>query len=352
MCFHNHIILSSVALDCEHKFRNFLGSGKAFAQLSDEICKENRLSVVEHKNHSGVAYDKWEGRKVKLREREKLCIAIDEALKQKPEGFDALMKLLEEAGWSIKRGAQLSFKGPDGKRYLRMDTLGESYSEENLRAVLEGKRVHKPRRYRGYIGEVGLIIDIKEKLRQGKGKGYQRWAENFNIGAKSKTMVYIKTHNIESVEMLDEKIHMMLGQQKKLQSQIDSISTRMDELIAIRKAVLDYRGTKEVFAKFHDSGWSPEFLAEHEAEIQRYKDAATVYKAHGGKLPKLADISAEFQQLNQQKKAKRDELTALRTELHEAQNVRSNVGEILGMNFKEQAPSIAQKVFPRKRIRA
>ena len=91
---HNHIVLSSVALDCEHKFRNFLGSGKAFARLSDEICRENHLSVVEHKNYSGVTYDKWQGKKAKPSEREKLCMAIDEVLKQKPEGFDALMRLL------------------------------------------------------------------------------------------------------------------------------------------------------------------------------------------------------------------------------------------------------------------
>ena len=55
-------------------------------------------------------------------------MAIDEALKKNPEGFDALMRLLEEAGWSIKRGKQISFKSPTGKRYLRMDTLGEEYS--------------------------------------------------------------------------------------------------------------------------------------------------------------------------------------------------------------------------------
>ena len=68
-CVHNHIVLSAVALDCEHKFRNFLGSGKAFGQLSDEVCRENHLSVVENKTYSGVAYDKWQGRNVKPNER-------------------------------------------------------------------------------------------------------------------------------------------------------------------------------------------------------------------------------------------------------------------------------------------
>ena len=35
---HNHIIWNSTTLDCKHKFRDFLGSGRAVARLSDAIC--------------------------------------------------------------------------------------------------------------------------------------------------------------------------------------------------------------------------------------------------------------------------------------------------------------------------
>ena len=43
---HNHIIFCATTLDCRHKFRNFLGSGKALARLSDQICMEHKLSVI------------------------------------------------------------------------------------------------------------------------------------------------------------------------------------------------------------------------------------------------------------------------------------------------------------------
>ena len=125
--------------------------------------------------------------------------------------------------------------------------------------------MHKPRHYRGYIGEVGLVIDIQEKIRQGKGKGYERWAEKFNIGAKSKTMVYIKTHNIESIEALDEKIGAMLEKQKTLHAQADDISARMDELKAMRKAITDYRRTATVFEQYKATGFSKKFADEHAA---------------------------------------------------------------------------------------
>ena len=43
---HNHIIWNSTTLDCKRKFRDFLGSGRAVARLSDAICTEHRLSVI------------------------------------------------------------------------------------------------------------------------------------------------------------------------------------------------------------------------------------------------------------------------------------------------------------------
>ena len=46
---HNHIIYNSTALDSIRKFRDFLLSGLAVQRLSDLICLEHQLSVIEIK---------------------------------------------------------------------------------------------------------------------------------------------------------------------------------------------------------------------------------------------------------------------------------------------------------------
>ena len=51
---HNHIIWSSVSLEYDRKFRNFWGSTKAVRRLSDTICIENGLSIVENLLYAGV----------------------------------------------------------------------------------------------------------------------------------------------------------------------------------------------------------------------------------------------------------------------------------------------------------
>ena len=46
---HNHIIYNSTALDSTRKFRDFLLSGLAVQRLSDLICLEHQLSIIEKK---------------------------------------------------------------------------------------------------------------------------------------------------------------------------------------------------------------------------------------------------------------------------------------------------------------
>ena len=58
---HNHIIWNSTTLDCKHKFRDFLGSGRAIARLSDAICTEHRLSVIAAPKRGKNHYGKWLG---------------------------------------------------------------------------------------------------------------------------------------------------------------------------------------------------------------------------------------------------------------------------------------------------
>ena len=74
---HNHIIWNAVNLDCDRKFRNFLGSTRAVRRLSDTICIENGYSIVENPKPHGKSYNKWLGDAAKPSHRETLRIAID-----------------------------------------------------------------------------------------------------------------------------------------------------------------------------------------------------------------------------------------------------------------------------------
>ena len=145
---HNHIIWKSTALDCKRKFRDFLGSGRAVARLSDAICTEHRLSVIADPKRGKNHYGKWLGDNAKPTHRELLCGLIDAALLQKPDSFDALLKLLRDSGCEVRRrGNTLSLRHTDRKGFVRLASIN-GYSEDELRAVLAGEKEHTPRRKR------------------------------------------------------------------------------------------------------------------------------------------------------------------------------------------------------------
>ena len=102
---HNHIIWSSINLDCDRKFRNFWGSTKAVRRLSDTICIENGYSIVADPKRHGKSYNKWLGEQAKPSHRELLRAAIDDALAKKPADLDALLRSVQ--AWKI-----LPFEAP------------------------------------------------------------------------------------------------------------------------------------------------------------------------------------------------------------------------------------------------
>ena len=112
----------------------------------------------------GQTYDKWLGNQKKPSHREQICYAIDEALAQKPQSFDELLELLRQSGYQIKDGKVPSLLGADQKRFIRMDTLGENYTPDALRAIVSGARSHTQKKKRGMEIPTkpsgSLLIDI------------------------------------------------------------------------------------------------------------------------------------------------------------------------------------------------
>ena len=82
---HCHIYYNSTTLDCTRKFRNFWGSSFALRRLSDRLCLENGLSIVENPKPRSKGkyrnYGEWQkDRKGPFSYQDRLCLAIDTAL--------------------------------------------------------------------------------------------------------------------------------------------------------------------------------------------------------------------------------------------------------------------------------
>lgn len=322
---HNHIIFCATTLDCQHKFRNFLGSGKALARLSDQICMEHKLSVVSNPRMHDTNYDRWQGDQAKLSMRDQLRIAIDDALKCKPDGFEALLKILEGNGWQIKRGKQPSFCGPNGKRFIRMDSLGEAYTENAICEVLDGIRIHNPYKTRRMKNQVSLLIDIQTKMQEGKGRGYENWAKVFNIKQIASSMAYLSSHNIKSYEDLTNKVDSAVQKNEALLSEVKAAEARLKEIAAIKKSIHDYLKTKDIYAEWKKTGYDKGFYAAHEQEIIIHKAAKKAFDALPGKIPTIKSLSEEYNDILIQKQKNYALYRESRDSMRELLTVKANI---------------------------
>ncbi len=342
---HNHIVLCATALDCQRKYRDVKRSGKNLAQLSDAICGERHLSVIRDPQGKTVSYDKWQGNQKRFTHRDELRMIIDAALRMQPDGFDALMQLLEDAGCLIKHAAHISIKPPEGERYIRLDTLGPEYDEESLRRSLTGDHVHIPKIPRGDFTEsqIKRLIDIEAKLRAGKGKGYQVWAERNNIDAKAQMVIFLKEHHIGSLEELNDQIQELSDQQKELKASIREKQNRMKEINRQRQAIRDYSRTKEVYTQYRESGWSVKFYQEHRQEIEDHKNAQAIYSFLNGKMPTLKELTAEYDKLKEQKENDQAALDELKIKLKDLKHIRYNYDVL----ERDSAPNSHQHAAPK-----
>lgn len=114
---HCHIYYNSTTLDCTRKFRNFWGSSFALRHLSDRLCLENGLSIVENPKPRSKGQYRHYGEWVKDRNRplsyqDRLRLAIDTALAKHPADMGEFLFFMEQAGYETKRvrGGGISFR--------------------------------------------------------------------------------------------------------------------------------------------------------------------------------------------------------------------------------------------------
>lgn len=333
---HNHIIYNSTTLDCMKKFRNFLGSTNAVRRLSDAICMEHKLSVILNPKPSRGHYGKWLGEQKQPTYSDRLRQAIDAALKQKPKDFEHFLILIENAGYEVKRGAHIAFKGDGQQRYIRLRSLGERYSESELREVIAGKKLHLPHKTAASKPnkQISLLVDIQAKLQAGKGLGYERWAKTFNLKQMAHTLNYLSENNLLSYEALSEKAAEVSSRFHALSAQIKTAEKRMAEIAELRTHIINYSKTRDVYVAYRKEGYSKKFYEAHTADLLLHKAAKQAFNELDTKeLPTVKSLNAEYAELLSTKKEAFTEYTSARSEMREVLTVKANVESILKYKF-------------------
>lgn len=128
---HTHFIINTYGID-GRKFNDNLTTRKNLREISDRVCLAFGIKPIEPRHGvSGIDHCEWEHKRRGTSWKEKIRNEIDRLIGW-VKNVDELLAELEHLGYVVKRGKYISVKAPDQQRAVRLKTLGEDYTVEQL----------------------------------------------------------------------------------------------------------------------------------------------------------------------------------------------------------------------------
>ncbi len=328
---HNHIIYNSTDLSCERKWRDFLRSGKSLQKVSDLVCIEHGLSVITPKPYGER---KKYNKAYKASLRDCLRADIDEVISSGVAGLSELMRCLEIKGYEIKFGKQPAFRMKGNKRFLRLDTLGEEYTEVNLRRKLgaEERAIDVAEVKRDF----DLVLDMRKIIEKNKGTNYERWAKRFNLKQVAKSICFIQEHGIKTFNELVDMTENVSKRFDDLSESIKIKQKRLEEIAVQKKQIVNYAKTRDTYEAYKQSGYSRKFFESNREELQIHKAAKEYFNAHGiTRFPKMKELSDEYGKILAEKKKEYAEYKEAKSVMQDYMIARQNIESLYGANENE-----------------
>ena len=342
---HNHVIFNAFNLECDGKFHDPWYSGRRdVVRISDAICREYGLSVIEVKHGWRDPYNEWEQKQGIEKEdkpptaRAQLEEIIALCLEKQPKDFNHLLKYLEDYSCIAKRrGKNISITTPFSKNPIRLSSLSEQFTEDGIKeqvaeqqnysqdithdtsanietetaetiettktvddeiALYAGKSA-KPKNTENIKdrtstfeilkskpknitkpSELRLIIDIQNSLKATENIGYKKWAEKFNIEQMSQTLLFIERHQLT----LGELENMATQKPKTLaniKGEIESADIQLQRISTLQRHIGTYGKTKEVYRQYKQSKTPEQFRAENSKAISDHELARAYFDECG-----------------------------------------------------------------------
>ena len=321
---HNHIIANSVSFIDGKKFYDQKKTMYKIREFSDELCRENGLSVITEPKEKGRSQYEHSLDKKGKSWKSLLRKNIDEAI-LKTQSWDEFLLYMQQLKYEIKQGKYISFRAEGQERFIRSKTLGTDYTEERLRERISGARTNPT---------VSLIIDIENCFneKQRNPEAFRQWATVQNLRSMADTVNYLTEHNLMNYDVLDKKNREIKEKYNADRTRIKEVEQRLKTIAEDIKNIDNYRKHKPVADKLEAVVFKEKYKREHESELIIFTAAEKYLKKRfgGEKAPLIKELRAEQKKLYAEKDKLYSSYNSAKSEIKELDNVMKNVDMILG----------------------
>lgn len=326
---HNHLIFNAVDFVDYHAYKSYKRIYYDMREVSDQLCKENGLSVIPPSQNKGMGYKEYTEAKRGTSWKQKLKQTIDR-LVITAKDYDDFLRLMQEAGYEIKTGKYISFRAKGQERFTRSKTIGENYTEERIKERIAGRTPRRNRRQTVPKG-ISLIGDIQDRIRLIDSKGYEHKAKLTILKEAARTLNYLTENNLLQYADLEKKVEDVHSSYDRTGKELKGVEARLREVQPLIKNISNYQRLKPVYDAFQKAKDKPSFKAKHEAELVIFEAARSTLLAMQGdeKLPSLKTLQAEQQRLLDEQQRLYDERAKLKKEVKQIETIKSNVDTFL-----------------------
>ena len=349
-------------IDLLHGSKNRVTEREYWAQKKGQLALDKENAAREATGQP-TKPTKFETDKAKLRR------TIRQALSQ-AGSFDEFSSLLLREGVTVKESrGRLSYLTPDRTKPITARKLGGDFDRTAVLAVLEqnaqrGVTVrYTPQHQAARAAEqtaaipeylhagkgrlqgektgkidprqdsVQRLVDIEQKMAEGKGKGYERWAKIHNLKQAAKTLTIYQQYGFSSPEQLEAAVATAYQEMRQTSGELKALETKLQGKRELRQQVLAYAKTKPIReglkAQKSEKARAANRQA-HESDFIIAEAAARYFKAQGlTKLPGRKALQAEIEQLISEKDGLYNTYHEQKQRFRELQTVKRNIDQIL-----------------------
>jgi hypothetical protein len=264
---------------------------------------------------------------------------IDTVLGQGCKDFDSFLAAMKTAGVEVKQGKHLAFKIPNGKRFIRCDSLGDDYIEAAIMERISGKRIVSPKAKAAAPTKPNMLIDIQARMQQAHSPGFERWAKTFNLKEMAKTLIYLEEKGLTDFRELEKACDAVSQKFSDLSDQIKAAEKRMKDISELQRHIGTYSKTREVYAQYRKLTGRKQgkFYEQHSNEIEGCQAAKRYFNSLSlKKLPSMQSLKQEYATLQAKKGKLYSAYREAKPEMIELLTAKNNVERILGVTEKEK----------------
>ena len=292
---------------------------------------------------------KFETNKEKLRQTIRKALAT-------AASFDEFSSLLLREGVTVKESrGRLSYLTPDRTRPITARKLGDDFDRAAVLAVL-GQNAARAAEKAAAIPEyprqektgiqptkapqtapkqdgVQRLVDIEQKMAEGKGRGYERWATMHNLKQMAATLNVYQEYGFTSPEQLEAAVDTAYQEMRQTSGKLKALETKLQGKKKLQRQVLAYAQTKAardgLRAQKSEKARTA-YRQAHESDFIIADAAARYFKAHGiTKLPARKALQDEIEQLVSKKSGLYNTYHEQKQRYAELQTVKRNIDQIL-----------------------